>query len=369
MSSLTDFIVRDLPRRVLERGVGVIVLLTASYFFLHESIFVEVIVTLGIVEFYIGFLLPTLQAIGVAGKGTQEGRISLFLLILVPAISAIVFFSSHWPSSLLAVFVILLSPWILEAKIILEKKDVAKGIKVDTMGPLLAALGAAAVLAMCHFIDLIADLGSPMIRHFLLMIAQGTFLGWPKIKISLKKLNFNIKEIFLSVGGVEFSVLIMGVRMSLLKMIALLPEGALMVKIIMLVYEPLASCFGMLLRFLHSEAKFLGELYAERSIWFFASQVATLVFLLAVITLSRKDFLIVGFVIAYLLLAASLTLHFIHSSSQAKTMVIFFQISSILACVFLRFELSAWLISLLVIAAFYTLHQDLQSNKNKASKA
>ena len=85
MSSLTRFLIRDLPRRILERALGLIVLTIASYLFLDENVFVKVIVPLGIVDLYIGFLMPTLQAIGVAGKGNQENRVFLFCILFLCA--------------------------------------------------------------------------------------------------------------------------------------------------------------------------------------------------------------------------------------------------------------------------------------------
>lgn len=359
MSSLTDFLLRDLPRRVTERGAGLITFLLASYFFLSEQVFSEVIVTLAIVEFYFSFLLPTLRAIGVTGRGSRESRIAFFLIIFLPAIACIVVFSNHLPSSILAVAVVIITPLILEAKIAIEKSDIKQALKVDTRGPMVGALLGALVLAVCYYVEALSDLGSPIIRPVLGLIAQGFLLGWPLHLLILQKFSFNLKNILAPLSGVDFGFLLMAMRISLLNMLTQYPDGALAVKFVTIIYEPVASVLGLLLRFINSQAKFVGSSYAALSRWCFVVQSLGLITSLTLIMFYNGKFVAILYTISYLLLAVSSTTHFIFSSMLTKTTVIILQSLSVLVCVFLDYKNAAVFITFLTLASIWLMHNRL----------
>lgn len=359
MSPLTEFVFVDLPRRAAERGAGLIIFLLASYFFLSEQVFSEVIVTLAIVEFYFGFLLPTLRAIGVSGRGSKESRLAFFLIIFLPVIVCIVLFSNHLPSSILAVAVIIITPLILEAKIALEKKDIKLAIKVDTQGPMLGAMLGALVLAACYHVEVLSDFGSPVIRPVLGLVAQGFLLGWPWHLLILEKFSFNLKNTFMPLSGIDFGVLLIAIRISLLNMLNQFPDGALAVKFVTIIYEPVASVLGLLLRFINSRAKFIGSNYALLSRWCFVVQALGLIATLMLVLFHNETFAAALFTICYLLLVVSSTTHFIFSMKLTKTSIIILQSCSILVCSFMVYKNAALIITFLALASIWLMHNRL----------
>ena len=359
MSSLTEFLFRDLPQRAAERGAGMIIFLLSSYFFLGEQVFSEVIVTLAIAEFYFGFLLPTLRAIGVTGRGTRESRIAFFLIIFLPVTASIVVFSNHLASSILAAIVVIIAPLILEAKIELEKNDIKQALKVDTRGPMVGAFLGALVLAVCYYVEVLSDFGSPVIRPVLGLIAQGFLLGWPLHLLFLQKISFNFRDILTPLSGVDFGVLLMAMRISLLNALNQYPDGALAVKLVTIIYEPIASVLGLILRFINSQAKFVGSSYAILSRWIFVAQALGLIAMLTLVWYFDEGFAGVLFAICYLLLIVSSMSHFIFSVRSTKILIIILQFFSLLAFCFLSYKYAASIITSVTLASVWLMHNRL----------
>ena len=362
MSSLTNFLLQDLPRRAAERGTGLIIFLLASYFFLSEHIFAEVIVTLAIVEFYFGFLIPTLRAIGVSGKGNQESRITLFLFILIPSTVSIYVFCDHLPSIVLAVIVVVLTPFILEAKIAIEKTDIKLAIKIDTKGPMVGSILGTLVLALCYYVDSLSDFGTPIVRPVFSLVAQGILLGSPLLLINFKEYSLDLRNAFKSLSGVDFGALSMGMRISILNVLSLFPEGALIVKFATVLYEPVASILGLVLRFLNSQAKFIGQKYAELSLWLFVLQGISVLCILLLMELFDIAALKVLFAVSYLLFVASLTTHFIYSRPRIKFLIILLHLFGIFALNLIAFKVSIFLVCAITLYSAWLMHSHLITN-------
>ena len=131
-------------------------------------------------------------------------------------------FCDHLPSIVLAVIVVVLTPFILEAKIAIEKTDIKLAIKIDTKRPMVGSILGTLVLALCYYVDSLSDFGTPIVRPVFLWL-HGILLGSPLLLI-IKEYSLDLRNAFKSLSGVDFGALSMGMRISILNVLSLFPE-------------------------------------------------------------------------------------------------------------------------------------------------
>lgn len=196
------------------------------------------------------------------------------------------------------------------------------------------------------------------------MVVQGFFLGLPTGQSGVDRgpTGFSFRSLVSSIRGVEYGALLVGVRISLLNALSVHPEGAMMVKFVTLLYEPIASVFGLLLRFFNAQAGFVPHQYTTLSALFFIGQSAILGSTLVVLLRFGGTWLAAVLIVLLLLFAVSLTTHFIYAGRRTKRRVLLLLFASFGSCITLGIQASLATTSVLMVMAFFLMHNDLKCN-------
>lgn len=252
---------------VVLRFIGVGLYSLAASYIIPSALFVDVVVDIVIYEFIFGMLLISMKINAMSGFGNFSSRTAVysFFLLLIVLYSILNEFTS-----LYLLLSAVLAPFICEMRIVAERRNFENALSLESYAAMIGNLLAAAILVMVYLIH--GDVLSPMARYLILALSIfcgfalfGSFLVFSRLDYK----ELSVDSIVSTVKSTDYLAAVSFFKASVLS--SLESYNPLIVKLVVLIYEPISAVFGFILRFLLNDSSYSGREYRRlvRPFWLF----------------------------------------------------------------------------------------------------
>lgn len=257
-----------------QRGIGAISYATVAALTLPAENIANSIYLLTIFEFVFGMVLPTLRTAVLSGNISIEEAGFCSILVSLFSFLASIYFWNRGSSQYLLIISLIIFPLLIQKLVYIENHDISKSLNIDAKSAMIGALASSCALTIFYILKISEWISSPLIRGFFVICSQLIYLrNIPTKKVLFSDVN-KIKIILKIIPGLDYLTIA-----SILKAKALsnlnIANGEYAVKIIVLIYDPIAALMGYFLRSRYKQSNFQLNHYFSKTFLLFTTMLST----------------------------------------------------------------------------------------------
>lgn len=312
---------------VFKRAFGSLLYAFVAIFALPSDVVIKSIFLLGVFEFLFGMLMPTLRVSVLSNRiDLSEARFILSASFFVSAA-----FCCFAGGPVFAIFILLsaslLLPKILYSLVKVEQRDVDCAIKLDALSAMIGSFFASGLLVSFNLFGVSDALATPLVRGGAVVFVQYFFLHKICARVSLFEWRAKGISGLKAVAGVDYLAAFSFLRVNFLSAFSKFDQMSDLVKLTVILYDPLASFVGYFLRIKFKKSGFAKQGYFFETRYFFLIGFGLVIFGVVAYQYTAQVFFVALSLIFILLLLAAATTHALLIGDRFRLLLIFFLLS------------------------------------------
>lgn len=248
------------------RMLSLILYSFAVYIALPSENIARDLIALLIIEFFHGMLYPTGRTQTISSRICFSQYFPIMMLFSAIGVLASILLISNFFALLLVVIYLLGYPFFTFNGAMIEKNDTNSSLKIEAYSALSASLLASVFLMLGHFIGFSEEYMTPVYRLAFVPLAFAIIIRLHSLKLIFPTFEYpRLKNILTILPGLDHLGLLILFRYQLLISASEQLNSKSIIKLITVLYEPIASIYGFYLRYILSSSKFSGDEYSKKS--------------------------------------------------------------------------------------------------------